>query len=140
MRDGKPINLSVRDRRELEAVVAKRVARAGHARRARVVLLSSEGVRGVEIARRLSLSIPQVSRIRRRFFEGGVEGLRDQPKAGRGNSVPETKVRQIVETVMGPPPAGHSHWSTRVLAPPVGVGPPGAHTNLRPPHPNTPTW
>jgi len=31
---GKPIILNVRDRRELEAVLAKRVARAGHARRA----------------------------------------------------------------------------------------------------------
>lgn len=131
MRDGKPIILSVRDRRELEAVVAKRVARAGHARRARVVLLSSEGVRGVEIARRLSLSIPQVSRIRRRFFEGGVEGLRDQPKAGRGNNVPEAKVRQVVVTVMGPPPAGHSHWSTRVLARRVGLGPTVVHKILR---------
>jgi transposase len=131
MRDGKPIILSVRDRRELEAVVAKRVARAGHARRARVILLSSEGVRGVEIARRLSLSIPQVSRIRRRFFEGGVEGLRDQAKAGRGNNVPEAKVRQVVETVMGPPPAGHSHWSTRVLARRVGLGPTVVHKILR---------
>jgi DNA-binding CsgD family transcriptional regulator len=131
MRDGKLIILSVRDRRELESVLAKRVARAGHARRARVVLLSSEGVRGVEIARRLSLSIPQVSRIRRRFFEGGVEGLRDQPKAGRGNNVPESMVRRIVATAMSPPPAGYSHCSTRVLARRVGLGATVVHKILR---------
>lgn len=131
MRDGKPIILSVRERRELESVLAKRVARAGHARRARVVLLSSEGVRGVEIARRLSLSIPQVSRIRRRFFEGGVKGLRDQPKAGRGNNVPEPMVRRIVATVMSPPPPGYSHWSTRVLARRVGLGATVVHKILR---------
>jgi transposase len=77
----------------------------------------------VEIARRLSLSVPQVSRIRRRFFESGVAGLGKQPKPGRGNKVPEAKVRQVVETVMGPPPAGHSHSSTRVLARRVGLGP-----------------
>jgi transposase len=77
----------------------------------------------VEIARRLSLSVPQVSRIRRRFFESGVAGLGKQPKPGRGNKVPEAKVRQVVETVMNPPPAGHSHSSTRVLARRVGLGP-----------------
>jgi DNA-binding CsgD family transcriptional regulator len=114
-------HLERRDRLGLESVLAKRVAHTGHARRARVVLLSSEGVRGVEIARRLSLSIPQVSRIRRRFFEGGVEGLRDQPKAGRGNSIPEPMVRRIVATAVSPPPAGYSHWSTSRPSWPTGT-------------------
>jgi hypothetical protein len=70
--------------------------------------MAADGVRGVEIARRLSLSIPQVSRIRKRFEMGKVPGLADRPKAGRGNNVPETLVRKVVTTVMSPPPAGHS--------------------------------
>jgi hypothetical protein len=57
--------------------------------------MASEGLMGVEIARPLSLSIPQVSRIRKRFEAGKVAGLADQPKPGRGNNVPEAVVRAV---------------------------------------------
>jgi transposase len=93
--------------------------------------MAANGVRGVEIARRLSLSIPQVSRIRKRFETGKVRGLADQPKPGRGNNVPEVLVRKVVATVMSAPPAGHSHWSTRELARRVGLGHTSVHEILR---------
>src|SRR3954471_10494543 len=51
----------------LEEVVAGSSAPAGLVRRARVVLLSAEGVSGREIAVQLDLSPEQVSRIRARF-------------------------------------------------------------------------
>jgi len=127
----KPLRVSVGQRRELEALVGQPSAAAGHVRRARVVLMASDGVPGVEIARRLSLSVPQVSRIRKRFAVGQVAGLADQPKAGRGNNVPEALVRKVVATVMSPPPAGHSHWSTRELGRKVGLGRTAVHEILR---------
>jgi DNA-binding CsgD family transcriptional regulator len=82
-----PLRITARQQKQLDTLVARPSATAGHVRRARVVLMAAEGVRGVEIARRLSLSIPQVSRIRKRFEKGKVRGLADQPKAGRGNNV-----------------------------------------------------
>lgn len=85
----------------------------------------------MEIARALGLSHYQVCRIRKRFQRGGVRALADKPRAGRGNNVPESKVREIVTTVMSPPPAGHSHWSTRELARRVGVGHTAVHEILR---------
>jgi hypothetical protein len=58
-------------------------------RRARVVLLSAEGVTGAEIATRLDLTPEAVSRIRTRFREGGIPGLADRPGRGRtDNKVP----------------------------------------------------
>lgn len=56
---------------------------AGLVRRARVVLLSDDGVAAKEIAVRLSLSPEQVSRIRGRFRGEGVAGLMERKKAGR---------------------------------------------------------
>jgi transposase len=44
-------------------------------RRCRVVLLTSDGVAASEIAVRLDLTQEAVSRIRRRFLEGGVDAL-----------------------------------------------------------------
>jgi transposase len=118
-------------RRSLERLVARRSASAGHVRRVRVVLMAADGVLGIEIARRLSLSISQVSRIRKRFEAGRVEGLADQPKPGRGNNVSEALVRRVVATVMSPPPPGHSHWSTRELGRRVGLGHTAVHRILR---------
>jgi hypothetical protein len=69
------ITLTPAQRRELEALVARRTARAGNVRRARIVLLSADGASGVDVATRVGISVEQVSRIRRRFVEAGVEGL-----------------------------------------------------------------
>jgi transposase len=126
-----PLPLTPGQRRQLERLVAQPSASAGHVRRARVVLMAADGVPGVEIAKRLSLSVPQVSRIRRRFQIGKVDGLTDQPRPGRGNSVPDATVREVVATVMTPPPAGYSHWSVRQLGKRVGLGRTAVHAILR---------
>lgn len=126
-----PLAVTPSQRRKLEALVAQPSASAGHVRRARVVLMAADGIPGVEIATRLSLSVPQVSRIRKRFEVGKVEGLADRPKPGRGNNVPEQIVCEVVTTVMSPPPAGHSHWSTRLLAGAVGLGKTAVHEILK---------
>lgn len=90
-------------------------------RRARVILLSAAGMQGAEIAERLALSPESVSRIRGRFVREGVDGLADQPKAGRrDHAVPPETVEQIVQLALSPPPAGRSRWTTRLLAEAVG--------------------
>jgi transposase len=93
--------------------------------------MAAEGVRGTEIGRRLRLTAPQVSRICARFRKGRVKGLADRPKAGRGNAVSEAQVRLVIQKVMGPPPLGTSHWSTRMLAREVGLGHTAVHDILR---------
>jgi transposase len=109
-------------RGQLEKIIAQRTARAGHVRRARVVLLSADGVAGTEIADRVGLTPEQICRIRRRFMEGGVEGLADQPKAGRqDHAVSSEIVERIVQTALSPPPPGRTRWTTRLLAREVGV-------------------
>lgn len=115
------IKLTTKNRAELEAVVARSSAPAGLVRRARVVLLSAEGVTGVEIATRLDLTPEAVSRIRSRFRATGVAGLTDRPRPGRtDNKVPAETVERIVQLAMSPPPAGRSRWTTRLLGKAVG--------------------
>ena len=73
-----------RTRRRLQTIVARPSEAAGLVRRCRVVLLTGEGVLATEIAERLDLTPEAVSRIRRRFLDGGVDGLFDRPKAKIG--------------------------------------------------------
>lgn len=125
------LTLTKEQRQQLEALAGRRTLKQGHARRVRIVLLAAEGVAGVEIARRVGISEFQVSRIRRRFEESGVEGLADRPKPGRGNDVPLETVGKILSAVMSAPPKGHSHWSTTLLARKFGISRTAAHKILR---------
>lgn len=121
---GSPVAFAVttKQRRELEAIVARLTAKAGVVRRARVVLLSADGVPGREIAKRLDLTTEAVSRIRGRFRATGVAGLEDGQKAGRkDHAVPQATVERIVQLAMSPPPAGRSRWTTRLLGDEVGL-------------------
>lgn len=104
------LSVTPTQRRAIETLVSRSSASAGHVRRARVVLMASGGRHACRDRATAVLSVPQVSRIRKRFEAGKVEGLADQPKPGRRNNVPEAVVRRVVATVMSPPPPGHSHW------------------------------
>jgi transposase len=110
----------MRDR--LLSTVARSSAPAGLIRRCRVVLLTHDNVPATEIAQRLSLTREAVSRIRRRFIDGGFDALLDQPKAGRkDHAIKPAMVEQIIELALSPPPAGRSRWTTRLLGKRVGL-------------------
>lgn len=111
------VHLKPSERKSLERLLARPSAHAGHVRRARVILLSADGVPGVEIAERVGITKQHVSRIRARFVNGGVDGLAEQPKGGRkDHAVPAETIEKIVQTALSPPPAGRSRWTTRLLA------------------------
>lgn len=131
MRNTVPLKVTPAMRGQLETLLGRRTLAHRHARRIRVVLLGADGISGVDIGRRLSMSQFQVSRIRKRFEVGGVKGLEEQPRSGRGNRVPEKVVAQIVARVMTPPPAGYSHWSCPQLAKKFGLGKSVIHKILR---------
>jgi transposase len=111
------LHLNASQRKSLKALLARPSAHAGHVRRARIVLLSADGVSGRDIAERVGISEQHVSRIRKRFVEGGVPGLAEQPKAGRkDHAVSVETTERIIQTTLSPPPPGRNRWTTRLLA------------------------
>jgi transposase len=115
------IQLSATERGALEDVVASTASTRGHVRRARVVLLSADQVPNVEIARRLQLSVGQVSRIRARYLRGGALGLRDRPKPGRtDHAVPPEVVARIIALATSPALARSGRRRTRLVGAEVG--------------------
>jgi transposase len=121
-RKTEPLKLTLSVRRHLEKVIAQRSGRAGHIHRARVVLLSGQGMSGVDIAARLGILPSQVSRIRGRFLRGGAKGLADQPKGGRkDHAASPDAIEQVVQLALSPPPAGRSRWTCRLLGREVGL-------------------
>jgi transposase len=116
------VKVSRSQKRKLEAILARPSEAASVVRRARVVLASALGEAGVDIASRLEMTPEAVSRIRKRFVEGGVEALFDRPRAGRrDHAVDSETVERLVQLAMSPPPAGRSRWTTRLLGTEVGL-------------------
>ena len=66
-------------------------------------------------------TVVQVSRIRRRFAEGGVPGLEERPRSGRPRTISTDKTAEVVALTLKAPPRGLSHWSARELARKVRV-------------------
>ena len=116
-----PITVTAADRAALERLQRAPSTPAGVSRRARAILLMSQGLSGVEIADRIGYTVVQISRIRRRYAEGGVAGLHDRPKSGRPPTITARKRAQIVALTLKPPGGGVTHWTTRDLARTTGV-------------------
>ena len=108
------------DQQKLQKLVRSRTTGSGLAARARVVLLASDGVPNYEIAELVGMSRPTVNRWRSRYAERGIAGLADEKRPGRPKTVDEAKV---ISATLTPPPAslGVTHWSSRLLAPRLGV-------------------
>ena len=122
MRVAAPVVLAEEQRQQLLVWSRGRRTPARVVRRARIVLLASEGKQNKQIAAALGI-MPRIAALwRRRFLELGLDGLtRDAPRSGRKPSVSEAKVRAIVRKTTREEPRGATQWSTRTMAKAVGV-------------------
>ena len=118
-----PLILREGDRSRLEALVRSASAQPSLAQRARMVLMSAEGLTNTEIARLTGSTRPTVLSWRNRYATGGINALRDLPRSGRPAVVDELQVVATTLADGGRPPAhlGASHWSSRLLGQQLGI-------------------
>jgi transposase len=75
--------LTANQRRELEARARKYTLPYRDVVRAKMILMAADGLDNDEIAARLDTGREIVSKWRKRFFENGIAGLEERPRAGR---------------------------------------------------------
>lgn len=111
------------DRRRLEALARSPSARPSLAQRARIVLMSAEGLTNTEIARRTGATRPTVINWRNRYAAGGISALGDRSRPGRPAVVDELEVVATTLADGGRPPAhlGADQWSSRLLGQHLGI-------------------
>jgi transposase len=127
MKAKQTIALSDDERQELERVAASPSSTQRRALRARIVLLADAGVGIRATARRLATTTPTVMLWRQRFRTGGVEAvLKDADRPGRPRRISADKVAEVVNRTLHEKQEGATHWSTRSLAPLVGL----SHTQV----------
>ena len=82
------VDLSDQERASLGALTRRTTVGVGLARRARIILLASEGVPLDRIARQLDVDRNVVRMWMDRYRVDGLAGLQDRPRSGRPRTFP----------------------------------------------------
>jgi transposase len=117
-----PLKMTDEQRKTLEAWERAKTTPQRTALRARICLLSADGMSNNAIAARLHTSRPTVIQWRQRFGEKGPVGIaEDAPHGASPLRLPSERVKAIVEATLQTTPKGATHWSTRTMAKAQGV-------------------
>ena len=116
-----PLIITNEERDELQSWVRRRQMPAAEQQRARMILLSTEGLPGRVIAERVGVTAETVSKWRKRFEQLRVVGLTDAPRSGRPRSIDDEKVADVINKTLQSKPKDATHWSTTLMAKETGL-------------------
>jgi transposase len=92
------------------------------AQRARILLLSADGIPDTEIAQRCGVSRPTIVDTRKRYTTRGLAGLEDSPRQGRPRTLDRAAI--VAATVAARPRQDTTHnWTLRSLANHLAISP-----------------
>ena len=111
------VTLSEEEQRTLETFVHRGKANAHTLTRARILLKSAEGWSTAGLAVAFDVCEATVTNVRRRFAEGGPEGvLQDKVQQHRRSALSGLQTAHLIAVACSPSPDGHDHWTVRLLA------------------------
>ena len=110
------LECSAEDKASLVAIAKSRIEEARAVERAKIILACLEGKEIQEVARELGVSVPTVSKWRKRFALWGLRGLRDQLRPGKPVTYDAVFRNRVLALLEQPPPAGMAHWDGPAVA------------------------
>src|SRR5437868_10364262 len=113
--------LSAEEREQLQAWARRPTSAQALAQRSRIVLAAAEGLKNTEIAERLRVTRPMVTKWRSRFAEHRLDGLTDEPRPGQPRTITDAQVEEVIVKTLETTPKDATHWSTRSMAREVGL-------------------
>src|SRR5215207_3538284 len=119
---GKPaqIQLSEQEETVLREWTRKGTAEQRSVDRAKIILLSSEGLTVEKIAERLQTRTARVSKWRQRFMVGRLNALSDAPRSGKPHKYTSETEKRVLALLDEPAPEGYSQWNGSLLADALG--------------------
>jgi len=116
MAKAEELEVSSADRLELSRWLRSSTTRKSHVERARIILLSAEGLSAEAIGAKLDVRRITVYKWRRRYREGGVPALADAPRPGPPRKLTQSKAEEILRRTTREIPHESTHWSLRLMA------------------------
>jgi putative transposase len=111
------VKLPEEDREYLNRFIRRGKAPARSLTRARILLMADEGYSNNEIAEVLKTTRPTVNRIRKRYFQEGLDSaINEKPRSGAPPKIDGTVEAQITLLACSEPPEGRSTWTMQLLA------------------------
>jgi transposase len=124
MRKGISLSVTAEDRVRLDAIVRDRNSPQKHVWRARIILLTADGIGIVAIMRAVGKDKRAVWRWQERFMHEGVAGLsRDKTRPSRIPPLPAEKIDRVIALTNQPPPHEATHWTAPAMAKAVEISP-----------------
>lgn len=122
MRSGIVVNVTAADRGRLEAIVADGNVPQKHMWRAKIVLLTADGLGTAAIMRRTGKSKSVVWRWQERFMQAGVDGLlKDKSRPPGKAPLPQPVIDRVIALTGQPPPGEATHWTGADMAKAAGI-------------------
>jgi putative transposase len=116
---------------ELEKVVRSRRTPQAVALRARIVLMTAEGISPSVIGKELGVTQPTVRKWRARYSEEGLAGLRNEARPGRPRTLDDQQVADLLNKALQTRPTKRTHWSVRSFATEAKISKDMAHRLFR---------
>ena len=111
------VTLSDAQRAELRALIRTGPASARVLARARVLVLTDQGVTDEQIATTLQVGTTTVERLRRRFVEEGLDAtLQERPRPGGKPKLDGKQEALLVALACSEPPQDRAQWTMQLLA------------------------
>lgn len=118
-----PVILSEAEREQLKSLIAAGTAPARKLTHARILLKADQSLEGPgrvdeAIAEAVETSQPTVARVRKRYFEEGLEAAlnRRPPNREYRRKLDGEQEARLIALACSEPPEGQARWSLRLLA------------------------
>lgn len=110
------ITLTADERAEVEGFIRRGKANARNVTRAHILLKSAEGWSIERLAETFGVSAATVSNVRKRYREGGVDGVvKDKVQHNRRRALSGAEEAVLVAIACSSVPDGHDHWTVRLI-------------------------
>ncbi len=110
------ISCSDEQRSELTRLASSRTLESRLVDRAKIILLSLDGIQNKDIAQRFGVRPNTITDIRKRFSKNGIQGLYDQPRSGKPKTYDESFRNKVLKLLESEPPSGHASWDGPLIA------------------------
>src|SRR5919106_982951 len=124
MKTGRPktaLTLTPDELAQLQSLVTSRSIPQGLGTRARMILLSHDGLSNAAIAQKLGVTNATVGQWRQRFVTDRLAGLHDELRPGRPRSRADETIAALITKTLRTRPTASTQWSCRTMAEATGI-------------------